>query len=584
MSERLLAWGSRKFDDFVLGYVARENLNRFGIKLFGYGALSQFELNSETKTFMLYSRRSVFLANWWHAHDELDAIGHETFSLKSLHVWILRTISIGLQRRQSFPGLLNGSSFRIEFSSDEFLHPPALVSTLAMKELWVSRSIGKLGFLIPNYEPSLEWIIRSNTFRPRFFFSHGYLFPIVKNRIFSKLLRIRFKSLMQNIAKRRNRDQAQKFCSVMPKWHYSRSFFTLLFDEDIFGAQNIYRKLTSHKVEDQRFLCRLLEEDQNYSIFELQNGKLAGGQFATVNGYIFPTDLLLKTEHSFTKLWPSRGWSRESSRFAAVPNSNNHKVYKQLTSLHTSSSFAHFLENRLPATLFLKKYAGSGQVILSNTIDTVMERMLMTTWNADFIVADPHTSYSINLLMFATHKDFRPLLIQGSEKIDEMVNINSMSHIISTLVDSHNVVDPSGKYRRLYIQREDGLLRRLSNKSQVERLLESHNFITVQTKHLSLEERIEILGAAKIVVAESGAASANFYLMKKNARTIEIRHPLLVNSNEHRVIAQFAELNWCVLPGKRASFLARLLYGTDSYTVSLDALAQALEASLENSE
>ena len=370
----------------------------------------------------------------------------------------------------------------------------------------------------------------------------------------------------------------------MPEWHYSRSFFTLLFDEDRFGARNIYRKLTSEKIERQSFFFRLLEEDQNYSIFELRNGKLAGGQFATVDGYIFPTDLLLKREHSFTKLWPSRGWSREDSRFAAVPNSNNHRTYKQLTSLHTSSSFAHFLENRLPATLLLKEYAGSGQVIISNTVDPVMEKMLMTTWNTDFIIADPHTSYSSNLLVFATHKDYRPLLIQGSEKINEMVNVKSMSHIISTLVDSHNVDDFYGKYRRLYIQREDGLLRRLSNKSQVERLLESHNFVTVQTKQLSLEERIEILGTAEIVVAESGAASANFYLMKRNSKTIEIRHPLLVKSNEHRVIAQFGELKWCVLLGKRASLLARLLYGTDSYTVSLDALTQVLEANLEDPE
>jgi capsular polysaccharide biosynthesis protein len=80
----------------------------------------------------------------------------------------------------------------------------------------------------------------------------------------------------------------------------------------------------------------------------------------------------------------------------------------------------------------------------------------------------------------------------------------------------------SNHFEKIFLLRPIGLFRPMQNQKQILRLLKRNGFEIVSPEKLDLEQVMEIMAAAKLIVAESGAAITNVIFSNKGANLIEI--------------------------------------------------------------
>jgi capsular polysaccharide biosynthesis protein len=76
--------------------------------------------------------------------------------------------------------------------------------------------------------------------------------------------------------------------------------------------------------------------------------------------------------------------------------------------------------------------------------------------------------------------------------------------------------------RRIYINRHDADLRKLTNESELESALEELGVASVSLDGLPLDEQIELFGSADLVIAPHGAGLANLAFCRAGTRVVEL--------------------------------------------------------------
>jgi capsular polysaccharide biosynthesis protein len=76
--------------------------------------------------------------------------------------------------------------------------------------------------------------------------------------------------------------------------------------------------------------------------------------------------------------------------------------------------------------------------------------------------------------------------------------------------------------RRIYINRHDADLRKLTNESELERALEAHGVLSVSLDGLPLLEQIELFGSADLVIAPHGAGLSNLAFCHAGTTVVEL--------------------------------------------------------------
>jgi capsular polysaccharide biosynthesis protein len=80
----------------------------------------------------------------------------------------------------------------------------------------------------------------------------------------------------------------------------------------------------------------------------------------------------------------------------------------------------------------------------------------------------------------------------------------------------------SASGRRIYINRRDADLRKLTNESELERALEDLGVASVSLDGLPLVEQIELFGSAELVIAPHGAGLANLAFCRAGTQVVEL--------------------------------------------------------------
>ena len=78
------------------------------------------------------------------------------------------------------------------------------------------------------------------------------------------------------------------------------------------------------------------------------------------------------------------------------------------------------------------------------------------------------------------------------------------------------------KNRRIYLQRENNKLRKITNILDVERLLYKHGFDFVDPSALDFQEQYSLFSQADMIIGGSGAAFTNLLFMKANSKAISL--------------------------------------------------------------
>lgn len=81
--------------------------------------------------------------------------------------------------------------------------------------------------------------------------------------------------------------------------------------------------------------------------------------------------------------------------------------------------------------------------------------------------------------------------------------------------------DNNQSNNRIYIDRSDATVRRVSNQQSVEDVLKQHNFESYQLSKLNVKDQIEIFSKAEIIVSPHGAGLANI-VYSEDAKVLEL--------------------------------------------------------------
>jgi hypothetical protein len=86
----------------------------------------------------------------------------------------------------------------------------------------------------------------------------------------------------------------------------------------------------------------------------------------------------------------------------------------------------------------------------------------------------------------------------------------------------YNIDEASYRNKRVYLQRDNGKLRKISNILEVERLLYKFGFDFIDPAALSFSEQYSLFSQADIILGASGAAFTNVLFMKENSVAINL--------------------------------------------------------------
>lgn len=104
----------------------------------------------------------------------------------------------------------------------------------------------------------------------------------------------------------------------------------------------------------------------------------------------------------------------------------------------------------------------------------------------------------------------------------------------------------TGERRRIYISREKCSIRRLANEPQLMSVLEPFGFEKVHFEDLTLDEQIETMHSAEVVVAPHGAGLANLLFCPTGTHVVEIQDPDDPNPHFYTLAALLGHNYWLV--------------------------------------
>ena len=557
----------------------------FGNKQFARSAT----LESNTSLSINEFSPSLFFANFFHAQAELSTRTSFSFFPEmrfSFRQVLIRSISIGLYRRNFHDGLLNGFSFSFIAKLNDLQQVPQI--NIAYGKTRYARASGRFGCVIPNLEAKLEYEVRRNDSTYDLNILTSYLTPYVKNPYIRVLYRKMFLHFLNSIFINKDKNLAQLVACKMPKWHYVRSAFTLFFNEDIFGATNIYRKATLRKQSNSfTFSPSAIERKVRWSRNDVNNDLLIGafqcsdaqilyGRFVVLDGHLLPNETNFIHQIDSLGAWPRPVWSRAGSEFVAVTNfTSSEELLSTDLIFPSNSNWAHFFEEILPQLQVAEKRLKFDRIITTDIFDKSQLQAMQTLSKKPIFLIDKNRRYYGRQFCCTVQDNRRSLAIKHQLQGRNMLDENSMNTIRASA--RKLIVDPPSNpvHEYIYINRRKGLFRPLINKRRIENLLKQSGFYFVNTEALSFVERVNLFGNAKVVVAESGAGMANCHFCKSNTPVLELRHPGMQQSEEHSSIIMVG-VNYYNLVGNKGNLVQRLIYGTDSYKINFYNLESVL--------
>ena len=126
--------------------------------------------------------------------------------------------------------------------------------------------------------------------------------------------------------------------------------------------------------------------------------------------------------------------------------------------------------------------------------------------------------------------------------------------------------------RKIYLSRRDAPRRRMVNEADMTRRLRKIGFEILQLEGMTIAEQQALLGSARVVVAEHGAALTNIVWCPTNATVVDI-HPTVPAMPCFKILAELRGLRYIPVFVARSEDLER-----DDWSISAEAIERVLDA------
>ena len=487
---------------FALLKIGKSNLSpqSYFLHLSGFG--------SSSVPFFLYVNNSKFKTQkWFSFHFYRVALSELQKNVLELSfqpistgnaALLKRMFSLSIQSGRLIGSVKYGYKAKIKFEKDEFLNAP-VISDKGGGELWMARTALRSGLFCFNLSPSLEFNFRRNSKNEliavtdvKLRFSGGCFFRILNF--------LKIESLFDLLVLKGDLDSAKVLARILPMWHYGRSYFSIQFDSDSFGASNI---ITTYPTNfDSVDGLKDLESDSDFRVIDFESNFTISGDVFIYNNYIFRPQL---EDHSPTVQdfnWPNYVWGSSDGSFRAFPNFLGERKFGKGLVVAGNRGWGHFVEEEIPKFMILEARQESSNVpIFSYSFDEAQNEILSSLLSTSVEFLEPGYKHSFTSGSTVINRNFRKKAASGETNFysDQLADLLRLFKE-KIMIDSPEV-SPSDY---IYIAREEGLFRNLENKDRMEDLLAKWKFKKIYTTNLSLYERISIISSAKVILTESG--------------------------------------------------------------------------------
>ena len=544
------------------------------------------KLTDGVKSIDFRTRRTLFFGIKYHALQELNmSCPITSYHQPSFapHVLIRKMLTLGIVSRRLFKGIFNGFQSEIEIPSDYFGNAPWFIQEDGTFP-HVLRSVGRSGIRLHEYRPILEYSIRRNQVSNELVIVSAQVMPTNSEpqKFIMKISELERKTTVHQVV---------EFVKVLPRWHGLCTHFSLLLnDPECLNSKNVfYPEFPLIKADGAQTKVKYSQQSLGVTttprdsilgpilfFAQISNSTLLNGCNITKGNRLILTDTSENLTQKKTAMWPALNWSvSESDLIAIPPYSSEVSTVDEGWHLPSNTNWAHFLEDVAPRTLLMGADERLKLPLLSHFEDPVQVELLERLGVLNFQDVNDQSNIRINSLIFFIHLNQRSKIIHGLTETDNLsVDVELMNLLrnrISEAFDLH-----FQKNEKVFVVREKKLLRKLINQTEVINFLKSINYKVVSMENLSLTERVYLLSSCNSLIYESGAAGTNGFFTKDGTEILELRHPANVSSQEHKGMVETIRADWKVVVGRKASFINRVLHGSDSWVLRVDDLKKSL--------
>lgn len=171
-----------------------------------------------------------------------------------------------------------------------------------------------------------------------------------------------------------------------------------------------------------------------------------------------------------------------------------------------SLGYFHWTSDTLPKILIINNFFKNIKLMLPYNLNIKFVRESLNFFKVKFVFAKKNYKYYGKNIYY-----IKELYPSGSPRLQILNKLRKKFKF------ENNV------YKRLYISRAKSKRRRLSNESEVIKVLKKYNFNVLYSEKLNFKDQIKIFSSAKFVVGLHGAGLSNIVWMKKNSFLFELK-------------------------------------------------------------
>jgi hypothetical protein len=496
-----------------------------------------------------------------------------------------RILSLLLQTKRLLPGVFNGYRFSISLPQDSFGSTCSLQTSAG--DLVILRTAARIGLISYDLESTFEQNFRRGISQDAFQITHANSYPLFATQKQNRWSKRFFRREIDNQINESNIENIRILMEFLPKWDYARAQADLLLDLDRFTDSNFkFIKGSLVKIGARYYFePKELEIDatwenegtksEMFTGFSIRNARVSSDGIVSAGDYVVPLSTR-DFQSDSGAFWPQNLWSMKDSSFVIRANSKD--TESDLTNaiyLRSQSNWAHFIEDYLPGAILLSHSFESSQVLISSNTDALQEELLRVFFEPERIhkVGNRESLRVGNLRLFI-HNFNRDEVISGEISGREMIDTTLMLDLRNSILDL--VRNRNSRYNQIFICRPRTSLRRLINQKRVRKVLVDSGFVIVYPEKMTLFERIEVFSNARIVIAESGAGTANLYFCSANTKIVELKHPQMIRSREYEAIENVTGNQFQIVYGRSPNIWQKIRFGRDSFSISIEYLSKVI--------
>lgn len=278
----------------------------------------------------------------------------------------------------------------------------------------------------------------------------------------------------------------------------------------------------------------------SFELLTLKDATVFHGQFITNSEYFFPVDSMKVPPRKLSSGLPTINWMNDEDRVAFPKPFTTLEPLNAAIFIGGTNNWMHFVIEDLPRILKLRDSGINPDVpiILRADLSSQIKYAISLLTDREVISPKVYSAVEVaNLHYFQLNNALSAAMrgdsISGAKLFNQEILAEAARLITSSISSS------SAGPKRVLIARELNLFRPMSNFKKLRIMLErDFGFETYFVGSISLQEIIEALGSAEVVVGEYGAGLANVLFTRPPAKVLELRGPAESGAIEYEMLVK----------------------------------------------